>query len=227
VLGVVMAARIVWVFPAIYLPRWLLARLRRDDPSPPWHATAVLSWAGLRGVISLAAAAALPATVPQRNLLIFLTFSVVLGTLLIQGLSLPALIKWLGVRAGQREERADSRAELDAQRAASKAGLKRLHELAEQGPARAPAEVVERLRRLAEYRQYAAKDRLEAGPEGEHTQSAAFRRLRREMTAAERAAFIRQRDERKIDDEVLDTVLRDLDLEEAMLSREEWDMGEG
>ena len=89
VLGVVVVARIVWVFPAIYLPRWLVPRLAERDPSPPWQTIAVLSWAGMRGVISLAAAAALPSGVPQRNLLIFLTFCTVLGTLLVQGLTLP------------------------------------------------------------------------------------------------------------------------------------------
>ena len=89
VLGAVIVARIVWVFPSIYLPRWLVPRIRIQDPAPGWQATFVLSWAGLRGVISLAAAAALSTDVPQRNLLVFLTFSTVLGTLLVQGLTLP------------------------------------------------------------------------------------------------------------------------------------------
>jgi monovalent cation/hydrogen antiporter len=185
----------------------------------------VLSWAGLRGVISLAAAAALPADVPQRSLLIFLTFTTVLGTLLVQGLTLPRLIRWLGVRAGPQEQRADAAAQAAAQQAASEAGLRRLAELAAQDPAGAPPEVVERLRRLAGYRQAGALEQL-AG-EAEAAPSAAFRRLRREMTTAERAEFIRLRDERRIDDEVLDEVLRQLDLEEAMLSRDEWDMAGG
>ena len=98
VLGAVIVARIAWVFPSIYLPRWLVPRIRKNDPAPGWPATLVLSWAGLRGVISLAAAAALPASVPQRSLLVFLTFTTVLGTLLVQGLTLPRLIRWLGVR---------------------------------------------------------------------------------------------------------------------------------
>ena len=75
VLGAVIVARIVWVFPSIYLPRWLVPRIRVQDPSPGWQATFVLSWAGLRGVISLAAAAALSTGVPQRNLLVLLTFT--------------------------------------------------------------------------------------------------------------------------------------------------------
>ncbi|HEY8042976.1 MAG TPA: Na+/H+ antiporter [Streptosporangiaceae bacterium] len=230
VLAAVIVARIIWVFPSIYLPRRLVPRIRVQDPAPRWQATFVLSWAGLRGVISLAAAAALSTDVPQRNLLVFLTFTTVLGTLLVQGLTLPWLIRWLGVRAGPDEERADVVAQASAQQAASEAGLRRLDELAAEDPAGAPAEVVQRLRRLAEYRQAGAWERL---PEGQPRRagglapSAAFRRLRREMTTAERAEFIRQRDERLIDDEVLDEVLHHLDLEEAMLSRDEWDAAGG
>jgi CPA1 family monovalent cation:H+ antiporter len=222
VLGVVVLARIVWVFPAIYLPRWLVPGLAARDPSPPWQATAILSWAGMRGVISLAAAAALPATVPERSLLIFLTFAVVLGTLLVQGLSLPLLIRWLGVTAGTAEQQSDILAEAAAQQAASAAGLQRLDELT----GTAPPEIVDRLRRLAQYRQFGAWERVSdgRGPDGAEAPSAAFRRLRREMTTTERATFIRLRDERKIDDEVLDHVLRGLDLEEAMLAREQRDL---
>ena len=226
VLGAVIVSRIVWVFPSIYLPRWLVPRIRVQDPAPGWQATFVLSWAGLRGVISLAAAAALSSDVPQRNLLVFLTFTTVLGTLLVQGLTLPGLIRWLGVQAGPDEHRADVVAQATAQEAASEAGLRRLEELAAEDPAGAPPEVVERLRRLAGYRQAGAWERLpgsEPGADGGPLPSAAFRRLRREMTTAERAEFIRLRDERQIDDEVLDEVLHHLDLEEAMLSRDEWD----
>ena len=94
-LAVVVVARIVWVYPSVYLPR-LVPRIRARDPAPPGRVTLVLSWAGLRGVISLAAAAALPADAPDRALLIFLTFCTVLGTVLLQGLTLPALIRGLG-----------------------------------------------------------------------------------------------------------------------------------
>ena len=230
VLGAVIVARIVWVFPSIYLPRWLVPRIRAQDPAPGWQATFVLSWAGLRGVISLAAAAALSTDVPQRNLLVFLTFTTVLGTLLVQGLTLPGLIRRLGVQAGPDEHRADVVAQATAQEAASAAGLRRLEELAAEDPAGAPPEVVERLRRLAGYRQAGAWERLpgsEPGADSGPAPSAAFRRLRREMTTAERAEFIRLRDERQIDDEVLDEVLHHLDLEEAMLSRDEWDRAGG
>jgi CPA1 family monovalent cation:H+ antiporter len=222
VLGVVVVARIVWVFPAIYLPRRLVPGLAQRDPAPPWQSTAILSWAGMRGVISLAAAAALPDTVPERSLLIFLTFATVLGTLLVQGLTLPLVIKRLGVTAAATEVQGDVLAEAAAQQAASAAGVQRLDELA----GTAPPEIVDRLRRLAQYRQFSAWERVgdRHGPGGPEVPSAAFRRLRREMTTAERATFIQLRNERKIDDEVLDHVLRGLDLEEAMLAREQRDL---
>ncbi len=241
VLGAVIVSRIAWVFPAIYLPR-LSRRIRDRDPSPPWQVTVVLSWAGMRGVISLVAAFALPVSFPQRDLLQFLTFCVVLGTLLVQGLTLPALIQRLGVITGPDEEIAAARTEAVAQQAASEAGLRRLEELARQpgpGGGLPDPQVVDRLRRLSALQQYAAWERLPAGaPGGGHHRSgsgsgagqgghnppsATFRRLRQEMTAAERVAFISLRDQRAISDQVLDRVLRDLDLEEAILSRETWE----
>jgi CPA1 family monovalent cation:H+ antiporter len=226
VLAVVVISRIAWVFPATYLPRWLLRRVRERDPAPRWQVTAVLSWAGMRGVISLAAAFALPDNFPQRDLIVFLTFCATGGTLLLQGTTLPVLIRRLGVGNAVAEAHADAIDEAEALQAASAAGLRRLAELAEAASASGeelPADVIERLRRLAERRQTAACDLLGDGTEESST--AAFSRLRREMTAAERDVFIRLRDERRIDDEVLDRVLRGLDLEEAMLSRDEWASG--
>ena len=230
-LGAVIVARIVWVFPSIYLPRWLVPRIRVQDPAPRWQATFVLSWAGLRGVISLAAAAALSSDVPQRNLLVFLTFTTVLGTLLVQGLTLPRLIRWLGVRAGP-DERPGRRGG-PGRRAAGRVrgGAAAAGRTGRPGPRpgrpprwwsgcvgwpntgrRGPGSGAGRPAR-----------RGRPGWQRGEAPSAAFRRLRREMTTAERAEFIRLRDERQIDDEVLDEVLHHLDLEEAMLSRDEWD----
>ncbi len=98
----VILARIVWVFPATYLPRRLSARIRARDPYPPPKAVFVVSWAGMRGAVSLAAAMALPLTpdaFPERDLVIFLTFSVIIATLVGQGLTLPWLVRRLGVVA--------------------------------------------------------------------------------------------------------------------------------
>src|SRR5438034_1275760 len=100
----VIAARFVWVFPATYLPRFLSARVRKRDPYPPWQFPAVVSWVGLRGAESLVLAAAIPtmtaagAPFPGRDLVIAITFVVLVVTLLGQGFTLAPLMRWLGVR---------------------------------------------------------------------------------------------------------------------------------
>src|SRR5207245_4974992 len=129
----VIVARIVWVFPATYLPRWLSRGLRQRDPSPPWQFPAVVSWAGLRGGESLVLAAAVPTLTaagtpfPGRDLIIAITFAVILVTLLGQGFTLAPLLRWLGVRETGEDER---REEIAARIEASEAALARLEELA-------------------------------------------------------------------------------------------------
>src|SRR5437667_3122243 len=107
----VIVARFVWIYPATYLPRWLLAAVRRKDPSPPWQWPFILGFTGVRGIVSLAAALAIPFATdsgqpfPNRDLILFLTFSVILVTLVGQGLLLPWVISILGlVNAGRREQ---------------------------------------------------------------------------------------------------------------------------
>lgn len=239
-------ARFVWVFPteSIPSPGWRRRRTgagpsatgpSRPPPLPgarpraatPWRQRVVLSWAGMRGVVSLAAAFAIPFTThsgapfPERDLLLFLTFTTVLGTLLLQGMTFPALIRRLGV-GSERERYTDQVAEAAAQHAAARAALERLEGLAVAEASQVADEIVQRLRGHAEQRQLTAWERLGGGtgPEGEEVPSATYRRLRREMLAAERAVFVRFRDERRIDDEVLRRVLMELDLEEVMLSRD-------
>src|SRR6202043_3654404 len=113
VCAVVILARFVWIYPATYLPRWLFPRIRRADPSPPWQWPFALAFTGVRGIVSLAAALAIPfATAdgrpfPDRDLILFLTFSVILVTLVGQGLMLPTVIRWLGLaQAGDKERQA-------------------------------------------------------------------------------------------------------------------------
>jgi CPA1 family monovalent cation:H+ antiporter len=218
-LGAVVASRLAWMYPAVYLPYWLSARVRRRDRPPPWTFPAVLSWAGMRGVVSMVAAFALPAGFPERDLIRLLTFAVVIGTLLVHGLTLPAVIRRLGV-TGQ-ETAADALAEAAAQHDASTAALRRLDALlTAAGPV--PDAVVRRLRELAETRRRSAWERLGGArprPAGE-TPSAAYRRVRRAMLDAERAVFIELRNTRRIDEAVLRRVQFELDLEEAMLARE-------
>ncbi|MEU8924969.1 sodium:proton antiporter [Kitasatospora sp. NPDC048545] len=105
VFAAMLLARAVWIFPATYLPRRPSARLRGRDPAPPWQHPAAICWAGTRGVVSLAAAFAVPPDLPDRDLVLFLTFSAVLGTLLVQGVGFPAVARRLRLRdEGQARE---------------------------------------------------------------------------------------------------------------------------
>ncbi|HEX2312166.1 MAG TPA: Na+/H+ antiporter [Thermomonospora sp.] len=226
VFAVVVLTRFAWVFATAPVPAVLARRrARKGDRRLDRRELTVVSWAGMRGVVSLAAAFAIPvstsdgAPFPQRDLIHFLTFTTVLATLLIQGVTFPALIRWLGL-GGDRERHDDAVAEAGAQHAAARASLERLEALAAE--ADLDEQVVERLRSIAEHRQLKAWERLGGGtgPGGAEVPTAAYRRLRREMLAAERAVFIRMRDERRIDDEVLSRVLHELDLEEVALSRD-------
>lgn len=217
----VVVIRYLWIFPATYLPRRLSRRLRARDPAPPWRWVVVEGWAGLRGVVSIAAAYALPAGFPKRDLVIFLTFCVVIVTLVLQGFTLPTVIRRLGV-AGEGEREADDLAEAGAQHSAVSASLRRLDEVLADG-GEVPEEVVSRLRERAELRTFVAWERLGGGSAGTplvETPTAAYRRLRREMLATERDVFVGLRDQGRIDDEVLRRVQHELDLEEAMIARD-------
>jgi CPA1 family monovalent cation:H+ antiporter len=137
--AVVIVARFVWTYPATYIPRWLSASLRRKDPSPPWQWPFVLSFTGVRGIVSLAAALAIPLQTaggepfPDRDLILFLTFFVILVTLVGQGLTLPAVIRALGLaNAGRREHHADATEEFEARRQAVAAATEQLKQLAAQ-----------------------------------------------------------------------------------------------
>src|SRR5438309_4017277 len=139
--------RLAWIFPTAYLPRLLSRRLRERDPSPPWQYPAILGWTGIRGALSLAAALAIPLTLPggapfpERDRIIFVTFGVILVTLVLQGLTLPALIRRLGIKDDGRAEDEENEARLRA----TEAGLDRLEALAAEEWA--PPEVIEDLRR--------------------------------------------------------------------------------
>jgi CPA1 family monovalent cation:H+ antiporter len=136
VCAAVIMARFVWMFPATYLPRWLIPSVARADPSPPWQWIFALAFVGVRGTVSLAAALAIPLTIesgalfPERDRILFLTFSVILVTLVGQGLMLPTVIRALGLaNAGLRERHADRLEEFAAGRQAIEAAMQRLDEL--------------------------------------------------------------------------------------------------
>jgi Na+/H+ antiporter len=213
----VVLARIIWVFPAAYLPRWISRGLRERDPTPPWQWLAILSWSGLRGVVSLAAALALPLTVadgspfPERDLIVFLTFCAILTTLVGQGLSLPWLIRRLGVGIDGSAEQEEARARETAREAA----VARIEELAGQWPTH--LELIDQLRSRYEHRARHA-DPSRNGPAGAAEQELLEHRLiRHEVLEAERNAVIELRDLGAIDDEVLHRIERELDLEELRM----------
>ncbi|MEV6595899.1 Na+/H+ antiporter [Actinoplanes sp. NPDC051346] len=209
------AARFVWMYPATYLAR-LVPRIRAREERPPPAVPTVVAWAGMRGVVTLAAVLTLPeaAEVPggyPRDLFVFVAFATIVLTLLVQGTTLPMLARRLGVREDTAAE--DALAEATVQHAASRAARERLEEHADG----APASVVERLRALTDSRANVAWERL--GSQEQETPSAAYGRLRREMITAERHVFKIARNEGRISEEVLNRAQRELDLEESQLTR--------
>ncbi|MCY0933323.1 Na+/H+ antiporter [Streptomyces sp. H34-S4] len=216
---VVVAARFAWVFPATFLPR-LSRRIREREPGTTWKAPVVVGWAGMRGVVSLAIAFSVPISVPHRNLILFLTFTTVIGTLVVQGLTLPPLIKLLRLPA--RDVHAETLAEAQAQSEASRAAEDRLTELLASPANALPPPLADRLRTVLERRRNAVWERLgEVNAVTGETADDVYRRLAGEMIEAEREVFVSLRDARRIDDEMLRALLRRLDLEEAAAYREE------
>jgi CPA1 family monovalent cation:H+ antiporter len=214
----VILIRILWVFPATYLPRLLSARLRQRDPNPSWRHVTILAWTGMRGVVSLAAAMALPLATPAgrpfpgRDLILFLTFIVILATLVVQGLSLPLLIRWLGVKDDGSMEKEEREARLKANQAA----LARLDKLKQSDPTKDDA--LQRLR--IEYedhiRQVEGADPVSAGTPLRRF-SSEYERLSHLALDQERRTIIQLRNQDVINDEVLRRIQRDIDLAEARL----------
>ncbi|WP_217167605.1 Na+/H+ antiporter [Streptomyces sp. AC512_CC834] len=221
---VVAVTRFVWVYPATFLPR-LSARVRAREGDLSWKGPFVIGWAGMRGVVSLAIAFSIPLTVhggapfPERNLILFLTFTTVIGTLVVQGVSLPPLIRLLKFPA--HDVQAETLAEANAQAQASRAAEQRLDDLLTDERNALPGPLADRLRTVLERRRNAVWERLgQVNPVTGETVDDTYRRLSREMISAERDVFVRLRDGRYIDDEMLRTLLRRLDLEEAAAYRE-------
>jgi hypothetical protein len=214
----VIIIRILWVVPATYLPRLIFKKLCRRDPYPKWQHVAIIAWTGMRGVVSLAAAQALPdkkvdgSLFPGRDLILFLTFVIIFATLVVQGLSLPFLIRWLGIKDDglfEKEER-------EARLAANQSALARLNELTEAEPSK--VEVLSRLR--IEYEDHIVQlqsvDPQKAGAPL-RLFSSEYQRLSYEALLVERRAIINLRNNGTISDEVLRRIQRDIDLAEARL----------
>lgn len=211
ILLAVLLLRPVWVFPATYLPR-LIPSVRRDDPAPPWQFAAIVSWAGMRGVVTLAAVLVLPADLEHRSVLILAAMVVVGGTLALQGFTLPALVRLLRVQGPDQREDALNQASL--MQLATAAGVERLQELRTDND---PPEVVAMLKRRTQERGLAAWERLGRPTSEAATPSQRYAQLRLAMLEAERAKVLELRRGGAYAHEVLSEVLDRLDVEESML----------
>jgi len=218
IVAIVIVVRIAWVFPATYLPRLLSRRLRTRDPSPSWRAVAVIGWAGMRGIVSIAAALALPYTLgdqtfPQRGPTIFFTVCVVFVTLVLQGLTLSPLIEWLGITEASKSQRREARLRIRA----LQSGIERLHE---EERRRDDADVEIAARILDEYEQRinvlrgkVAKDERQFAAENR-----ADRRLQKAALDAERRTIMQMRAAGEIPDDIFRSIEYDLDLAALRLS---------
>jgi CPA1 family monovalent cation:H+ antiporter len=216
--GAVIAMRFAWVFITTAIIRAVDRRAVQRTRRASWRTRVIVAWCGMRGAVSLAAALAIPietdagAPFPGRDLVIFLTFAVILATLVLQGLSLPWLIRRLGVRDDGLEEQE----ELKARLAASKAALARIDALAEEDWTRPDS--VERMRNFYEWRtrRFAARaGRIE--DDGYEEQSSAYQRMVREVLEAQRRAVVRLRNQGVISNDVMHRIERELDLEDSRL----------
>ena len=208
----VIVLRFAWVFAVLHAPKWIAGRMAN------WRGAVFLSWAGMRGAVSLAAALALPLETdagtpfPGRDLILFLTFSVILVTLVGQGLTLPFVIRMLGLEDDGVEEREDSKARIHA----AEAALARLEELVSEDWVR--EDTAERIRGAYRFRTTRFRARLDDGDDGAiEMRSQDYQRLRRELLDAERQALIDLRRSGAISNDVWLRVGRDLDLEDQRL----------
>ncbi|MBT2534770.1 Na+/H+ antiporter [Arthrobacter sp. ISL-69] len=211
ILLAVLLLRPVWVFPATYLPR-LIPSVRRNDPAPPWQFAAIVSWAGMRGVVTLAAVLVLPADLEHRSVLVLAAMAVVAGTLTLQGFTLPPLVRLLRVRGPDQREDALNQASLV--QLATAAGVERLQEMRTDND---PPEVVAMLKRRTQERGLAAWERLGRPTSEAATPSQRYAQLRLAMLEAERAKVLELRSGGQYAHEVLGEVLDRLDVEESML----------
>jgi CPA1 family monovalent cation:H+ antiporter len=221
---VIIIARFAWVYPATYLPRLLSKRIRERDAAPSWRATFVVGFTGVRGAVSLAAALALPFTLPggeafpYRDMILFAAFGVIFITLVGLGLGLPAVVRWLGVaRDGRSEHIAEHEAEIAARRQALDAALKSLDAITDDREL--SDEVVKLLRARHDIR--ANQLPVSLDPDAPDI-TAAGAALTRELIAAERKFIHVLLRDGKITDEARRHIERDLDLEEASLSNREF-----
>ncbi len=226
---VVIATRFIWMFPATYLPRWLIPAVARKDPSPPWQFPFVLAFTGVRGIVSLAAALAIPlqtddgAPFPHRDLVLLLTFVIVLVTLVGQGLTLPWVIRKVGLaNAGRRERVQGTAAEFAARRRAIAFVIDRLDHLTAEN--QIPDDICARLR--AHRREQLNQIELRSDDSAEHKQRVnLFDDTELQLITAERGFINDLYTRGEIKDEARRRIERGLDLREAEIANLREEMG--
>ena len=209
----VVAVRVVSVFLVAFLSRLIRAMTDQENPFASWRQTAIIAWSGMRGGISLAVALTIPPTFPNRAALLFVTFAVILVTLVAQGLSLPLIIRALKIE-GDPQEREE---ELKARALAVDAAIERLDALSDEEGI--PAKIHEEVRRSYIARHQRLNAHALASVEGEEPDAevTAYLRLKQEVVNAERETVVALRDSSEISDETLRSIQFDIDLEEARI----------
>ena len=212
--ALLIALRVVWLFPGAYMANQIRRRvLHQKEPLPAARQIFIVGWTGMRGVVSLAAAIALPATLAngapftQRNLIVFLTFSVILVTLVLQGLTLPPLVRALGLAgtAGRNSE------EEEARRTILEAALNYLQHVRQQD-GDGLDEIYNDLQQHYQHRLATLKGDASDVHSGHYT---GYVKLSRDLLRIERQTAVRLRNEGRIDDELLRDLERELDLSET------------
>jgi CPA1 family monovalent cation:H+ antiporter len=211
--AIVIAVRLVWFNTTPYVIRALDRRPQQVARRLGWRPRTVMAWAGLRGAVSLAAALALPQNFPERDLLIWLTLCVIFATLVLQGLTLPMLIRVLGIGQNEVEERH----ELFARKAAARVAIERIEQLRAEPWTR--PETLDRLHGLHEFRMQRAAQRAGHGDGDEDldVRSRAYQLTLRDLLDTQRQELVRLRDAGEIPDQVLNALTRELDLEDQRL----------
>lgn len=213
--------RIVWVFPSAYIPRILSKRIRKKERRPTWQAVFIIGWSGMRGVVSLASALAIPLSLtggtafPHRNLILFITFTVILFTLVLQGLSLPLLMRWLKIEARESE----SEETLAIRLRLAKAALDHIE--TEYADEVISVDAFNRLKARYERMVDIAnkKIRQEEGAEKSPTFLPRYRKMLLELVKVQRKELAQMRRDNEFSDELIRGKEFELDLEEARFQR--------
>jgi CPA1 family monovalent cation:H+ antiporter len=213
----IIVIRFLWVFPATYIPRKLFRRIREKDPAPPWQYPFLISFTGMRGAISLAAAFAIPEVTasgepfPGRDLIAFLTFCVIVTTLLAQGLTLPLVIRWLGIdKHGAAEREKLKREEMETRLIATEDALRHI----DKSKRNHSSDVLTMVRELYKRREETLRERINGRDWEDIEEEVEFRS---QLISSERATVADLREKGKVSDDVVRRIESDLDHEEARL----------